>query len=82
MHFSCNFLRETCCYYLSALRKTYIVFSVLVKRAIRSYFLPSRCKINGFDFLGKVITGVKFRDGIEETTEKTGEVTTNNQVAA
>ena len=39
-------------------------------------------KINGFDFMGKVITGVKFRDGIEETTEKTGEMTTNNQVAA
>ena len=39
-------------------------------------------KINGFDFLGKVITGVKFRDGVEETTEKTGEETTNNQVAA
>ena len=39
-------------------------------------------KINGFDFLAKVITGVKFRDGIEETTEKTAEVTTDDQVAA
>lgn len=39
-------------------------------------------KINGFDFLGKGITGVKFKDGIEETKEKTTEVKTNGQVAA
>ena len=39
-------------------------------------------KINGFDFLGKVITGVKFKDGIEETTNETTEVKTDNQVAA
>ena len=39
-------------------------------------------RINGFDFLGKVITGVKFKDGIEEPEEKTTEVRTDNQVAA
>ncbi len=39
-------------------------------------------KLNGFDFLGKVITGVKFKDGIEETTNETTEVKTDNQVAA
>ena len=38
-------------------------------------------RLNGFDFLGKVITGVKFKDGIEETTDKTTEVKTDNQVA-
>ena len=30
-------------------------------------------KLNGFNFLGKVITGVKFKNGIEETTDKTTE---------
>ena len=39
-------------------------------------------RLNGFDFLGKVITGVKFKDGIEETTDKTTEMKTDNQVAA
>ena len=32
--------------------------------------------------LGKVMTGVKFKDGIEKTTDKTTEVKTDNQVAA
>ena len=39
-------------------------------------------KLNGFKFLGKVITGVKFRNGIEETTDKTTEVKSDDQVAA
>lgn len=39
-------------------------------------------RINGFDSLGKVITGVKFKDGIEEPTEKTTEVKADDQVAA
>jgi len=39
-------------------------------------------KINGFDFIAKVITGIKFRDGIEQTENKTKEVKTDNWVAA
>ena len=27
-------------------------------------------RINGFDFLEKVMTGVKFKDGIEQSTDK------------
>ena len=29
----------------------------------------NRRRINGFDFLGKVITEVKFKDGIEQKTQ-------------
>ena len=51
-------------------------------------FKPGMCgeknwrRLNGFDFLRKVITGVKFKDRIEETTDKTTEVKTDNHVAA
>ena len=39
-------------------------------------------RLNGFKLLGKVITGVKFKNGIEEATDKTTEVKSDNQVAA
>lgn len=39
-------------------------------------------KLNGFKFLGKVITGVKFRNGVEAITDKITEVKSDDQVAA
>ncbi len=39
-------------------------------------------RLNGFDFVGKVITGVKFKDGIEETDQENEELNSNNWSAA
>ena len=49
---------------------------------LRIFAEKNRRRINGFDFLGKVITGVKFKDEIGQRMDKFAEVKSNSQVAA
>ena len=39
-------------------------------------------RLNGFDYVGKVIMGTKFKDGIEETIQENKEVSSKNQIVA
>ena len=39
-------------------------------------------RLNGFDYVGKVIMGTKFKDGIEETIQQNKEVNSKNQIVA